>query len=882
MSLSDKLPAGVRRLLRLPPSYARRMRDLDDEIRFHVEALVAKLRAEGMLEDDAHAAALQRFGDAEDLRSYCGAIAARRERTRRLARWIDELAQDIRFAARQVARAPAFTATAALILAAGIGANTGVFSVVNHLLISPLPFADGNRMVVLVASNGGGRVFFSPTAAMVDAWHARARTVQDFVVFDEAPVRIGKASSDDALSVDVPGIPPAMMRFVGVKPLLGRGIVPDDTLADAPPVAIIGEGLWRRAFSESRDVIGQTIKANGVTHTIVGVVPKGFFIPFSGADEAYVALRHATLSRPAIIAKLRPGTTIEDANREAAQILPPKSQFNALLDPPRVAREIDLVGHERKQMILLLFGAVGIVLLIACANVANLLLARSWGRRREFTVRIALGAGPARIVRQVLTESIMLASLAGTLGIGFSYLVLNGVRTALPGGATDFKDVHIEGAVLAWSVAISMATGILFGVGPAFAAATSNAAETLKVATRTSTAGRIGRRVRLALVVGEVALSVVLLSGAGLLVRTLIALDHMDIGFDSHGLSSTYVGFPPNAAPDSTTRAAAWLAVQNGVRAIPGVRGATLAANTPADFAISMGGLQVDGRALAAGDSMGTYASNFVTSDYFPLTGIAVKRGRAFSPEGASNEVMINEALARRLWPNANPLGVRIRRAGKGPWLTIVGIAGDVRLPSQQTDHLNRDLQVYGSFAAFDKFATVVIRSDVAQTVLDSAVRKVLRDANPVLKTFFPLAKADKTIAAGANAQRFVLRLLGVFALFAVLLAAVGLHGVIAYAVNQRTREIGVRVALGAQASDVTRLVLSQGIRLAVGGVVVGVFGSVLATRFLRNFLYSVGPGDPVTLAIVGALLLGVALLATYAPARRAARLDPIEALRNE
>jgi hypothetical protein len=292
-----------------------------------------------------------------------------------------------------------------------------------------------------------------------------------------------------------------------------------------------------------------------------------------------------------------------------------------------------------------------------------------------------------------------------------------------------------------------------------------------------------------------------------------------------------------------------------------------------------MGGLEVEGRTLGPADNLPTYSTNHIASDFFALTGIPVKQGRGFS-EGAADEAVINEALARRLWPNASPLGVRLRRGGKGPWLTIVGIAGDVRLPSQQTDRLNRDLQLYERLQGPDMSSTLLVRSDIPLSALDSAVRKLVRDVNPAFRLVHPFERTDKTIAAGADTQRFVLRLIGAFALFAVLLAAVGLHGVIAYAVNQRTREIGVRVALGAQARDVTRLVLSQGLALGVGGVLLGVGGAALATRLLRTFLYGVKPGDPVTLVVVGVTLLGVAILATYAPARRAARLDPLVALR--
>jgi putative ABC transport system permease protein len=887
MRFTDKLPRGIRRLFRLPQSYARRMRDLDEEIRFHFDALVARLRAGGMSDAEAEAAALKRFGDTDDLRSYCGAIAARREPGRRLWRWVDEFGQDVHSALRQIARAPMFAATATLILALGIGANTGVFSIVNHLLISPFPFADGNRMVVIMSTSGGGRIGITPNADLIEAWRTRARAVQDIVVFEEASFTLGDSTRGQTQTLFGAAVPPDMMSFIGMKPLRGRWILASDTLADAPPVAVIGAGLWQREFGGAPDIVGRKVVLNGETHTVVGVMPEEFFIPFADVRDVFVATSHAKLGRPDGIGKLATGMTIKDANREIAALFPPKSALNVYADPPRISREIDMVGHDRKQMILLLFGAVGIVLLIACANVANLLLARSWGRQREFAVRIALGAGRWRIVRQVLTESGLLAAIGGAMGIGFAYLVLRGVRAALPAGGTDFKDVHIEQAVLLWSVAISAATGVLFGVGPAFAASGASASETLKASSRTATGGRLSRRIRIGLVVGEVALSVVLLAGAGLLVRTLIALDRIDVGFVSPGLSSMRVSLPNTTVSDSNARRAAWIALRSGVEAIPGVRGATLAMAAPADFAISMGGLEVEGHPAGPGDSLSTFAMNTVSPEYFSLTGIPLKQGRGFTPSSGpstsvnEDEIIVNEALARRLWPTRNALGARVRRGYvRGVWSTVVGIVGDVRLPSQQTDRLNRDLQLYLRSPSAPAYTTLLVRANVPLGTLGPAITKAIHEVNPAFKITSSLKSSDEMIASGMDTQRFVLRLIGAFALFAVVMAAVGLHGVIAYSVNQRTREIGLRVALGADARDVTRLVLRQGLRLAVAGVVVGVGVAIAATRVLRVLLYGVQPGDPVTLGLVGVLLLGIAVVATYAPARRAARLDPAEALR--
>jgi putative ABC transport system permease protein len=372
----------------------------------------------------------------------------------------------------------------------------------------------------------------------------------------------------------------------------------------------------------------------------------------------------------------------------------------------------------------------------------------------------------------------------------------------------------------------------------------------------------------------------VLLTGAGLLFRTLIAFNRMDVGFDPRGLVVASARLSPKAISEPAAREIAWFAMRDAVRRLPGVRGATVGLMDPTNFGVGTLSIEIEGRTLGPGDSISTHVPYFITPDYLSLTGIPLKQGRGFSAEGMANEVLINETFAQRFWPNESPLGLRIREGGNGSWKTIVGVVGDVRLPNQST-MVNHDLQVYSRVEHTGLFGNLIVRSDIPLGVLDSVVRRAAREVNPGF-IIGPLKMADTQIAAQADTQRFVLRLIGAFALVAVLLAAVGLHGVISYAVSQRTREIGIRVALGAQASDITRLVLSQGLGLAFMGVVVGVAGAAMATRLLRSFLYGVQPGDPATFVVVAVVLIGVTLLATYLPARRAARLNPVEALRVE
>jgi putative ABC transport system permease protein len=885
MSFSDRLPRGVRRLFRLPPSYARRMRDLDDEIAFHVDTLLTRLRAQGLSDEVAYAEAMRRFGNAEDLRAYCGDIAARREPVRHFRQWSDELGHDLRYALRQIARAPALTATASVILAIGIGANTAVFSIVQRDLIAPMPFADGNRMVMLYSFSGNGRISITPTRELIHAWADRDRSIDQAVLFEDTPFILGDTITGPREELDGAAIPPNAIPFVGIRPMLGRGILPSDTMASAAPVVLLGEGVWRRDFGASTEVLGKSILLNGGAYTVIGVMPKTFFMPFVQSADAFVALRGVGIGRLTGVAKLRPGVTIDDANREMKALFPAMSEFNVYDEPPKLMRARDLIGPTQRQTILMLFGAVGILLLIACANVGSLLLARAWSRQREFAVRAVLGAGRWRIARQVLTESLLLAIGAGALGVATAYLALHGIQAALPERAALISEVHIQTPAFYWTAIVSVVAGLLFGAGPAVAAAGEDAAESLKAGSRTASASSVMRRLRVGLVVGEVALSVVLLTGAGLLVRTLVAMERVNVGFEPAGLTSRFLYLNSPSLSNLPTRRAALDAVLENVKAIPGVRGAIVGGSMPPDFGIGMGGFEVEGRETTPADSLATIGVNNVMPDFFAFAGIPMQRGRTFEPitqvtdRFDAGEVIINEKLAHRLWPNGNALGAKVRR-GKGPWGTVVGIVGDVRVQNEQgRGRLNKDLQVYERTPTAPPGMNLLVRSNLPANVLQPAVAKAIHGASAAIRTSKPTsaeAELDKQTAL----QWFILRLIGAFAVLAVVLAMVGLHGVVAYAVQQRTREIGVRVALGAQARDVAGLVLRQSLGLAIGGVAVGVGTAVLATRALTAFLYGVSPGDPITLGVVAVAILAVAVLAAWPPARRAARLDPVEALR--
>jgi predicted permease len=808
----------------------------------------------------------------------------RRDRIGRLRDWLGEIRNDVAYAGRQLARERGFTITAALMLALGIGANAAMFSVVYRRLIAPLPFVDGNRIVYLRHTSNAGNFLIDPGVELTAAWRARTRTVQQTIAYTTTQSIIGDSTRGATETIESAAVTPAAFSFLGMSPVFGRSLVAADTAADAPPVVVIGEAFWRRTYGGSRDALGTRLLIDGQAHTVVGVMPEEFFIPSTDARDLFVALRGSQTSRSvSVMGRLKPGSTIRDANRELAAMFPPKSALNSSDDVPHLEREVDSVGSGQRTMVLLLFGAVGVVLLIACANVANLFLARAWMRQREFAVRLALGAGRWRIVRQVFTESLILALAAGALGVAVLFAVLEGIRIAFASTMRGFADIPVGPTVYLWAAGLSILTGILFGMAPAMSAASGNVGEALKAGARTSAGSRAGRRFRSALVVVEVALSVVLLAGAGLLVRTLISLNRVDVGFDPRGLYGIRLSLKEAQFKDLERRRAVVEAAEARVRAVPGVRAVTQSWSLPPDLGYAPGTIEIEGRPRNAADSVRTSRFSGVSPDYFTTVGMRLVRGRTFEPfVGATDrtgieEVIVNESFARANWPDGNAVGARIRAVTGAPWVTIIGVVPDVRLPASH--ERTRAIQLYERGATAPTRVTFIVRSDLAVAVLGPAIESAIHESRPAIK-LGPLQSSTAGIASSMATQRSVLALLGAFAVLAVLLAAIGLHGVIAYSVSQRTREIGVRIALGAQTDDVMGLVLRQGFALAIAGLAIGVAGSLTATRVLETLLYGVQPQDPVTLGAVGALLFAIAVVASYAPARRAARVDPIDALR--
>ena len=905
---NEKLPSGVRRLLRLPWTRARAMRDMDDELRAHLDMRIDELRTLGLNQADAEVEALRRFGDTDAFRMHAARRAARQARWRSIAEWLDEWMQDVRFSGRQFRRNAGFTALAVVTLALGIGANTAIFSVVHRLLIAPLPYSNGDRIVKLVRANGEN--VFPPTRSMVRAWHDRSRSLE-----------MVAAVTVDALFLqdfgDTPDTIPAFvtsnyLTLLGLRPALGRGFTQDDEKPGAPPVAMISHGKWRREYGGSGDVLGTTLRVPGRadrSYTIIGVTPSGMSIPMSPSQGVNHDLRQAapaiwlpaslnSIGYDHVFAKLKPGVSADDASAELQAILDSEpasttaGSFRAASQMRvRAMRAQDFLDPREAQTVRVLFVAVAVLLLIACANVANLLMSRAWTRRREFAVRTALGAGRARLTRQVLTESVMLALAGGAAGVGVAWAALQVIMAFKPVTLEELTGAQIEQTVLLWSAGISVLTGILFGCAPALFAAARSAGDVLRSETRTASGGTAARRMRSTLIVLEIAMSLVLLVGAGLLVRSFFALQATPLHFQPRGLVSADVMLMFNRDWTREARDAQRSDLLERFRAIPGVSEATIGMMPGLGWRVAS-----QGPSLTSddGNSVDEHLVTFVTPEYFRVAGIRIVEGRLPDSAAASapvQEVIVNRTLARRISPDRGILGTRLAKQGgppatSGPY-TVVGVIDDIEMPGRRSAAGMADL--YAPMPSRLGELPVLLRSTLSEEEVVSAIRRVVAEYDPTLRSAsgMPWGAILRSVTPGESyvresfaPTRFAMALLVAFALIALLLSAVGLYGVVAYAVSRRTHEIGVRVALGADRHAVQRLILGGGLRLTVLGLILGLGAAVASTRLLAGLLYGVSAVDPVSFAAIALLVLTIASLASWVPTRRATRIDPMEALR--
>ena len=812
------------------------------------------------------------------------------------------LIQDVKYAVRMLAKNPGFTIVAILTLTLGIGANTALFSVANAVLFEPLPFRAPDQLVALYAN----RVRFERASISYPNfldWQRENQTFTSMAAFRQDDFNLTGVGEAEHIRGQM--VSADFFSTLGVTPAAGRFFTADEDRIGAAPVALISAGLWNRKFGAASDVIGKRLALNGTDYTIIGVLPANFHLrleSFSENNDVYVPIgqwtdvvfhdRSAGLGMKAI-GRLKPGVTLAQAHADMDAIANRLAEAYPVADKDSritvMSLKESMVG-EIEPFLFLLLGAVGLVLLIACVNVANLVLARSTSRTREFAIRSALGASPSRVLRQLLTESTLLALAGGTFGWVLAAWATTGVLNLVSDTLPRAQDVRLDGRVLLFTLAISLLSGILFGFAPALKASQPDLQATLKEGGRGASGAR--HRAQGIFVATEMAMAVVLLIGAGLMLRSLSRLWSVNPGFDPRHVLMFYVALPPADNATAESIRSSLLQLHDRLSSTPGVESVSLLRGALPMWDDSEDPFWIPGRPKPQSDNDKNWSIwSEVEPDYLKVMGIPLVRGRFFTAadtETSRRVVVVDEDFAAKFFPGEDPIGKVIVDDYVGP-ATIVGVVRHVKQWGLD-DKLAMHAEFYLPFRQIpDKYmsrasrsTTVVVRTASAPLALAFSIRQGIQQMNSEQVMFSPKTMDDIVYNQSVMAQRFSMTLLGVFAAVALLLAGVGIYGVVSYIVAQRTREIGIRIALGARQSDVMRWVLGEGARMALIGVGIGITAAFALTRLMSKLLYGVSATDPLTFLAVGVLLTLVALAACYVPARRAMHVDPIVALRYE
>lgn len=873
------------------------VRDVDDELRFHAEMRVQEYVAAGMTKAEARRAVAVRLGDVNTARADCIAIGQEREDEQRRASMADDFRMDVRFALRSLARTPGWTAVALLTIALGVGATTTVYRVADALLVRAIPYPDADRVFIvrrLFNVETMPRWLGAPTpASAVREWRDHARTIEAIAPFEIRPALLG--SGEDSTTVNGARVDAGFLPFAGVEPVIGRNFTAEETQPGGPSVLLLSERLWKERYDGSPDVLGSVVQVNGRPWTIVGVVPASLSIPEFRLEPVDVfgplVLTSDTWIR-GVIARLEPGTSPEAAAAELNMLFE-RARF-AEGDPPGVrnlapklylTRPQDFL--EVRKAIVMLSGAVALLLLVACANIAHLLLVRGAARQRELAVRHSLGAGRWRIVRQLMTETLLLAGIGGVLAGFVGWVGLRLLLLARPsdqfsvfgGNAPNYLALsHVTTAgILPVAASLALGTGLLVGLVGAIRVAHAGIAAALRSGKGVAPGSR---RLRGALVVGEIGLSATLLVGALLLIHDVFKLRHKDLGFDADVVYEATFELPRKLEP--AAGAAFVAATKERLSAVPGIAAATWGRANAASGR-RLGGPEARehprpgdaGRSTTLGD---------VAPDYLAMMGVPLLAGRHFDSQSSGrNEVIVNATLARQLWPNESALGRQVRSSAvpplrSGEWGTVIGVVPDVIW-----DVLEKPIgpMIYhpndGREGMPGNTWTFVVRLTEAASV--NAVRRALESMVPT-GTRISFENVRETLSRPLVHPRFTMRILMVFAVLGVVLAAIGLFGVVSYSVVQRTQEIGVRMALGATQRSIAALVIGDGARLTLLGIGVGLLGAVAATRIVQALLYDVSRLDPLAFGAGAVLLLAVSMAACVLPMLRATRIDPATAVR--
>jgi len=868
-------------------------REMDEEIRLHLDLREKERTADGFSFEEAHMTARKNFGNALAVREVSHDSWG--------WAWLEHLSRDVKFAFRMLAKTPGFTAIAVLTLALGIGANTAIFSVVYGVLLQPLPYSEPSQLVVLNET--------TPRVGSVSVsypnffdWRKTSKSFSQMSIVQNVETTLGGVGQPEVISGDA--VSPNFLSMLGVRPILGRDFGPSEEKSGTAPVVLLSYSFWKAHFGADPHVVGRGLMLNERNFTIVGVLPANYRsldktdilepIGVWITDNAERVTDRGERGDTFVIARLAPRITLAQANTEMKSIAAElgrqyplqDGQGGVALQPIREA----FVGDSLHSEILVLFGAVTFVLLIACANVANLFLVRGAARTKEIALRIAFGASRSRIIRQMLTESFVLACLGGILGVALAIGGIRGLAMLIPADALAGATLNLNSAVLLFVGGVVILAAFFFGLAPALHSTRPDVQEELKEGARTTTADAKQGKLRSTLAIAEISLALVLLVGAGLMMKSLYRLLSVDPGFRTDRVLTMGMELRTQQYSKDPAILAFWQQVLDRTRSLPGVESAAAGTVVPFTGNHSRSDITVEGMALPKPGSYPHPDVHIVSPGYVKTLGITLLRGRTFTDadnESGAKVGLINSKLAQQYFPHADPIGKRFMfgdlafATAKTPptWITIVGVVGDTKLYGLANP---ARLEVYIPFRQnVASSMELLVKSKIDSASLVSEIRGAIASVDKD-QPIVGIAAMKDLRSQSMNGRQATLILLGAFSILALILSAIGIYGVISYSVLQRTHEIGIRMALGAQRADVLRTVLKQGGTIALVGIAIGVAGAVGLTRLMSSLLFSVSASDPVTFTGVAFLLLAVAMLACYIPARRAVRIDPMMALRYE
>jgi predicted permease len=880
---------------------AARENEVVEELAQHLEEHYERALSQGATEEEAEQLVSEELENEESLGEQLRKLERRRRAQNPVVpgravkgSFFAGFAQDLRYGLRLLVRHPGFTTIAVLALALGIGANSAIFSVVNAILLRPLPYKSPDELVVIWENATHlGFPKNTPSPANFLDWRQQNTVFTGMSAFAERSFNLTGVGEPERL--EGRRVSANLFDLLGVKPILGRTFVPEE---DQPgsKVALLSESLWKRRFGSEQSVVGRALTLNGESYTVIGVLPRSVRLPSYGnwRDQVWVPLAFPAEEAASrgnhyleVIGRMKPGVALSQARAEmetiTARLARQYPEYNTRISSVVMPLHEEVIGNM-KPALLVLLGAVAFVLLIACANVANLLLARAAARQKEIALRLALGADRARLTKQLLVESVLLSLLGGFVGLGFAQGGLAVLTRFIPPDVAQAETIGIDAKVLVFTLFIAVITGLVFGLAPASQASHFNLNDTLKEGGRDSGAGARGKRLRSSLVIAEVAVSFILLIGAGLLINSFMHLRNLDPGFRADHLLAMNVDLSEVKYPDNARRSAFFEEVVRRVGALPGVQSVAVAGNLPFTYNGDSMSIAVEGIPDPPPDQWPDVIYRTVGPGYFRTMGIPLVRGRDFTDKDTLNTVLgvvISEKTAKYYWPHADPIGKRLKpgsTSGSGPWRTVIGVVKDVR----QNDFVaDPEMQMYFSYRQVQSLVAnaLVVRTTVAPLSLASSVRNAIWAVDKD-QTVSNIETMENIVAGAVARQRFSMLLLAVFAGLALILAAVGIYGVMSYSIAQQTREIGIRMALGAQRRDVLKLTVGQGLRLVLTGLAIGLAGAFILTRVMTSLLFGVSATDPLTFVAISAVLLSVALFASLVPALRAMKIDPMVALR--